>query len=138
MLAKAELLKLLARIALANIARDAEPFEDDFIEFLRKALLPTISANTSTSRTDVLIQNTILFARRDQTTPSIAAGRKESAARLRDALARLSDRHKQVIQLRRFEELEIAEIAKVMERSENATRILYCRAVQALRAHMVE
>ena len=75
---------------------------------------------------------------RDQTTPSMAAGRKETAVQVRSALALLSDPHKQVIQLRRFEELEIAQIAKVMERSENATRILYCRAVQALRTHMVE
>ena len=73
---------------------------------------------------------------RDQTTPSYAAGRNEWAVRIRNALVHLSEPHQQVIQLRRFEELDIAEIAKVMERSENATRILYCRAIQALRDEM--
>lgn len=70
---------------------------------------------------------------RDQTTPSRAAARNEMAVRVRAALTRLSEVQQQVIQMRRFEELEIPEIARAMDRSENAVRILYCRAIQALR-----
>ena len=44
--------------------------------------------------------------------------------------------HRQVIQMRRFEELEVPEIARRLDRSENAVRILYCRAIAALRERM--
>ena len=71
-----------------------------------------------------------------QTSPSAAAARNELAIKMRDALARLSEPHRQVIQLRRFEEAPVAAIAKRMDRSENAIRILYCRAIQALRQEM--
>ncbi len=68
-----------------------------------------------------------------QTSPSTAAARSESHARLHRALAGLPDPFRQVIQLRRLEEREVPEVAQIMERSENAVRILYCRALQALR-----
>lgn len=74
----------------------------------------------------------------DQTTPSRAAMRNEMAVRVRDALTRLSEPHRQVIQLRRFEERDVGEIAEAMDRSENAVRVLYCRAIQALRAELGE
>jgi DNA-directed RNA polymerase specialized sigma24 family protein len=38
--------------------------------------------------------------------------------------------------MRRFEEMEVPEIARRLDRSENAVRILYCRAVAALRGAM--
>jgi DNA-directed RNA polymerase specialized sigma24 family protein len=41
-----------------------------------------------------------------------------------------------VLQLLRLEERELPEVAAIMERSENAVRILYCRALKALRARM--
>jgi RNA polymerase sigma-70 factor (ECF subfamily) len=70
------------------------------------------------------------------TTPSGHAMRNEAAERVRDALARLPDDYRRVIQLRRFEELEPAEVAAALDRSPNAVRILYCRAIQALRKEM--
>jgi RNA polymerase sigma-70 factor (ECF subfamily) len=71
-----------------------------------------------------------------QTSPSSHAARKELTARMRDALARLSEPHRRVIQLRRFEELEIPAVAAAMGRTESAVRTLYCRAVQALKDEM--
>ena len=71
-----------------------------------------------------------------QTGPQTAAVRNEMAIKVKDALTRLNENHRQVIQMRRFEELEIAEIAQKMGKSENAVRILYCRAIQALRQEL--
>lgn len=71
-----------------------------------------------------------------QTSPSTAAIRSELSTRLRAALGRLSEPHRQVIQMRRFEEREVGEIARLMERSENAVRILYCRAIAELKKEM--
>ncbi len=74
--------------------------------------------------------------RREQTSPSQAAARGELARRLAEAVALLDGPHRQVIQMRRFEELEVKEIARRLDRSENAVRILYCRAIAALREGM--
>jgi RNA polymerase sigma-70 factor (ECF subfamily) len=74
--------------------------------------------------------------RRPQTTPSQAAARQELARQMATAVARLSEPHRRVIQMRRFEEMEVGEIAKALDRSENAVRILYCRAIGELRDRM--
>jgi RNA polymerase sigma factor (sigma-70 family) len=57
-------------------------------------------------------------------------------ARVREALEGLSEPHRRVIQLRRFEERPFHEIAPAMERSENAARILYFRALRALKEEL--
>ncbi len=74
--------------------------------------------------------------RRDRTSPSQAAARAELARRLAEAVARLDEPYRQVIRMRRFEEMEVGEIARRLGRSENAVRILYCRAIAALRDGM--
>jgi len=71
-----------------------------------------------------------------QTSPSQAAMQTEMAARVRQALERLSEDYRTVIQLRRFEELDTSDVAEAMHRSPAAVRVLYCRAIQALRAEM--
>ena len=71
-----------------------------------------------------------------QTSPSGHAIRREMATQVRDALTRLPEDYRRVIQLRRFEELEPPEVAAAMDRSPNAVRVLYCRAIQALRQEM--
>jgi RNA polymerase sigma-70 factor (ECF subfamily) len=68
-----------------------------------------------------------------QTSPSGAAMRRESAERVRAAVATLAEDYRTVIRLRRIEERPVPEIAAEMGRSENAVRILYFRALQALR-----
>ncbi len=73
---------------------------------------------------------------RELTSPSVHAVRNEMAKKVRNALTRLSEPHRQVIQLRRFEELDVPEIAQAMDRSENAVRVLYCRAIAALKEEL--
>jgi RNA polymerase sigma-70 factor (ECF subfamily) len=68
-----------------------------------------------------------------QTSPSSMALRREAAARVHDAVAALPDDYRQVILLRRIEEQEFEQVAEVMGRTVNAVRILYCRALKALR-----
>jgi len=73
-----------------------------------------------------------------QTTPATATMRAEAVLRVRAAIERLADDHRQVIQLRQLEEREVPEVAAIMERSDNAVRVLHCRALKALRQLMDE
>jgi RNA polymerase sigma-70 factor, ECF subfamily len=56
----------------------------------------------------------------------------EQAERLQAALEELSEPHRQVILLRAFEELSFPEIAKALGKSEDASRMLYARAMTSL------
>ena len=73
-----------------------------------------------------------------RTTPASAAVRSESLLRVRRALERLSEDHRTVIQLRHLEEREVSEVASLLDRSENAVRVLHCRALKALREEMAK
>jgi len=68
-----------------------------------------------------------------QTSPSTAAMKTETFTRVHRALATLPEDHQRVIRLRYLEEREVSEVAERMDRSENAVRILYCRALKALK-----
>lgn len=67
-----------------------------------------------------------------QTSPSMAARRREQVERIARAVEVLPPDYREVIRLRRFQELETPQVAAIMDRSENAVRILYCRALKAL------
>ena len=69
-------------------------------------------------------------------TPSSEAVAREEARRLRDALAKLSTDHQQVLKLRNWERLSFTEIASHMDRSETAVKKLWGRAVEALKREM--
>ncbi len=71
-----------------------------------------------------------------QTSPSTGVARTEAVTRVRAAIENLRDDHRDVIRLRRLEERPTSEVAELMERSETAVRILYCRALKALRAEL--
>jgi RNA polymerase sigma-70 factor, ECF subfamily len=62
----------------------------------------------------------------------------EQAAQLETALESLSDSHREVIVLRKFEELSFAEIATRLGKSEDACRMLLARAMTALTLRMSE
>lgn len=68
-----------------------------------------------------------------QSSPSQVAARREVAVRVRDAIARLAEDHRMVIRLRKLEDRDVSEVAMIMNRSDNAVRILYCRALKELR-----
>lgn len=56
----------------------------------------------------------------------------EEAERLEEAIESLSPEHREVIVLRKFEELSFAEIGRRLGRSEDACRMLLARAMTAL------
>ena len=63
---------------------------------------------------------------------------KERSLQLASALDQLSSDHREVLIARHFEDRSFAEIAAQMDRSEPATRMLWIRALQALRKNYVE
>lgn len=65
--------------------------------------------------------------------PSMAAGFGEEVAMLERALARLSEDHRTVIELRYLRQLNVAETAARMEKTERAVRGLCVRALIRLR-----
>ncbi|MDA1193568.1 MAG: RNA polymerase sigma factor [Planctomycetota bacterium] len=68
-----------------------------------------------------------------QTSPSTTISRSEQVERVSAGLDALSPEYAEVIRLRRFEELSVAEIAELKDKTPNAIRILYCRALKALK-----
>lgn len=68
-----------------------------------------------------------------QTTPSTTIARSEEVQRVAAALEQLPEDYAEVIRLRRFEEMPVAEIAELKGTSANAVRIRYCRALKALK-----
>jgi RNA polymerase sigma-70 factor (ECF subfamily) len=83
-----------------------------------------------------LKRRTIVPRSLSQTSPSVAAARKENIQLLREAMEDLSADHRSVLQLRRIEERDVEEVARLMKRSPGATHTLYWRALGALRQAM--
>lgn len=69
----------------------------------------------------------------DQTSPSQCFARTEAAAMVHDALHRLPDQYRSLIQARFFEGQRISEIAAEMGKSESAVASLLFRATRQLR-----
>ncbi len=76
------------------------------------------------------------FLEASHTTPSGAAERGELSVAVADALARMDEDDREVIVLRNFEDLEWGEIGRRMERSPDAARKLWARALMRLRPLM--
>ncbi|MHC4451284.1 MAG: sigma-70 family RNA polymerase sigma factor [Planctomycetota bacterium] len=70
------------------------------------------------------------------TSPSRQAARRESVRRIADALLALKPDHAEVIRLRTMRGLGWAEVAERMDRSYDAARLLWLRAVEALRPQL--
>lgn len=69
-------------------------------------------------------------------TPSTNAALEEEKALLEAAMARLSEEHRQVLQLRNWDKCSFVEIGEKMNRSEDAARQLWARAVVQLKRAM--
>jgi len=65
--------------------------------------------------------------------PSAQAQRRELATLVADQLARLSPAYREVIVLRNLEGLPFDEVARRMDRTPGAVRVLWLRALEALR-----
>jgi RNA polymerase sigma-70 factor (ECF subfamily) len=68
----------------------------------------------------------------DSSTPSRKVEGREQIARLLAVIDRLPPDYRTVVRLRNFEELSYAEIAVRMDRSEEAVRVLWTRAIERL------
>jgi RNA polymerase sigma factor (sigma-70 family) len=72
----------------------------------------------------------------DTTSPSGKASRKEEAALLHAALERLPPDYARVLTLRHLHDCSFAEIGESMDRSSDAARMLWWRALDALAAEL--
>jgi RNA polymerase sigma-70 factor (ECF subfamily) len=70
----------------------------------------------------------------ESTSPSMAAQRCEDAVILADRIAQLPADYREVLLLRNFQELPFEEVARRLERSIGATRMLWLRALEKLRS----
>jgi RNA polymerase sigma-70 factor (ECF subfamily) len=93
-------------------------------------------ATRERSLTDLLDRSSIhlsaLAAGRSSLSESLPRGR-DAGVILAEAMAELSDDHREVITLRNLEQLEWAEVAARMGRSADAVRMLWLRALRQLR-----
>jgi RNA polymerase sigma-70 factor (ECF subfamily) len=78
------------------------------------------------------------FVAGEASSPSRNYQRREMAVVLADALEALSADHREVIILRNLEELDWAEIARKMNRTPDAVRVLWMRALKQLRPRIEE
>ncbi len=69
----------------------------------------------------------------DGKSPSMAAQQREEAVVLADRLSQLPDDYREVLVLRNLQALPFDEVARRMERSVGATRMLWLRAIEKLR-----
>jgi RNA polymerase sigma-70 factor, ECF subfamily len=69
----------------------------------------------------------------DQSSPSMAAQRREMGVLLADALAEMKAEYREVVILRNLQELSWPEISDRMGRTEGAVRMLWTRALKELR-----
>ena len=113
----------LRRMLLNNIA--------DFRQSYRRAkrAIRREQVNAEHLSKDLLLN----LAPADLTSPSQDAARREEQHRVEMALARLPQEYRQVILWRNREHLPIAVIARRLDRSTDAVRLLWCRAVQRLK-----
>jgi RNA polymerase sigma-70 factor, ECF subfamily len=72
------------------------------------------------------------------TTPPDRAIREEERRRTLAAIARLPEEQRRIVELRDFDDLSYAAIAKRMDRTEDAARMLHRRAVVRLTALLTE
>ncbi len=73
----------------------------------------------------------------DWDTPSRLVGQQDEERALLQALTRLSEDYREVIQLRNWQLLSFAEIGRKLQRSEDAARKLWARAIEQLQREMV-
>jgi RNA polymerase sigma-70 factor (ECF subfamily) len=71
-----------------------------------------------------------------ETSPSRGMMREESRQQIRDALARLSERDREVLVLLYMEELSAVEIAAILDTTQGAVRTRHLRALERLRRLM--
>lgn len=124
--------------------------EHDVLAFLRRALTNNLidaARKYSRNKTDVSAEAAEASSVRladwiaaNHSSPSERAARNERFARLAAGLGRLPDDQRIAVEMRYLQSAKVGEIAKLLDRSENAVSALLHRAVLALRndRHILE
>jgi RNA polymerase sigma-70 factor (ECF subfamily) len=120
-----ELAAWLRRILTRNLADLARRFAAAGREARRERSLQDVVEHSS-----ALLGNLLAAP---GPSPSQSAQRRELGVVLADALAEMSDDYRQVLLLRSIEERDWEEVARRMERTPGAVRMLWARALKELR-----
>jgi RNA polymerase sigma-70 factor (ECF subfamily) len=128
-----ELLAWLRQILAHNLFNETRRFATRQRDAAREVSLDQLRAGLDRSSVNL---GRCLAA--DTPAPSQAAAQREAAVRLADVLARLPEDYQTVLALRVFEGLPAEEVARRMNRSAGAVRMLQLRALTALRAEFKE
>jgi len=127
---EAELLAWLRQILVNNLAK--------FVEQHMLAARRDVRREVSIERLGAALeQSTIQLAAllpAASKSPSMAVQQREEAVLLADRLAQLSADYRVVLVLRNLQGLPFEEVAQRMDRSVGATRMLWLRAIEKLRA----
>ncbi|XZE22493.1 sigma-70 family RNA polymerase sigma factor [Pirellulaceae bacterium SH449] len=123
---EAERMAWLRKILAHQLANLARHYAGTQMRSVRREESIEQSLSQSSSRLDGLVLA-------NSSTPSAAAMENESRLQLARAIESMPEDYRQVILLRNFQELSYQEIATRMERSEGAVRMLWVRALAALR-----
>jgi RNA polymerase sigma-70 factor (ECF subfamily) len=127
---EAELLGWLRQILVNNLAK--------FVEQHMLAARRDVRREVSIERLGkALEQSTVQLAAllpAEGNSPSMAVQQREEAVQLADRLSQLPADYRQVLMLRNLQSLPFEEVARQMDRSVGATRMLWLRAIERLRA----
>jgi RNA polymerase sigma-70 factor (ECF subfamily) len=123
----AELLTWLRRILLRNLA--------NFIRHYRQTTKRRVDRELRLGPADST-DNGVPPLAAPTATPSRLAMAGEAARQLESAIARLPDDYRRILHLRYLEDRSFEEIAQVMQRSSNAVRLLWGRAVERLQREL--
>ncbi len=127
---EAELLGWLRQILVNNLAK--------FVEQHMLAARRDVRREVSIERLGkALEQSTVQLAAllpAESKSPSMAVQQREEAVQLADRLAQLPADYREVLVLRNLQSLPFEEVAERMGRSVGATRMLWLRAIDRLRA----
>jgi RNA polymerase sigma-70 factor (ECF subfamily) len=127
---EAELLAWLRQILVNNLAK--------FVEQHLLAARRDVRREVSIERLGAALeQSTVQLAAllpAEGKSPSMAVQQREEAVQLADRLAQLPADYREVLVLRNLQSLPFEEVAQRMERSVGATRMLWLRAIEKLRA----
>lgn len=125
-----ELLAWLRQILVTNLAR----FVEQHMLAARRDIRREISIDRFGAALDESATQFTSFLHADGTTPSVEAMHREEAVVLADRLAHLPPQYSEVLILRNIQGLSFEEVADRMERSLGATRMLWLRGIEKLRA----
>lgn len=132
---------------LAAAHRNFEQFQGKTAEewrgWLRVILKNQLLATTrqfAAAKRDIQREGPLADAERmkdQQPTPRTTALQADEALRLRRAMERLSEDHRRVIMLHKWEQLSFREVSQQMNRSEDAVKKLWSRALRSLKVELI-